>query len=174
MRRSEKVALVAEMKHSFSEVPHLVVATFRGLSVNQATDLRSRVRTAGGRMKVIQNRLARLAAAGTVAEPLVEKLEGPCALGTHETDPVAVAKVLADFSKDNPQIELLAGMVDAKEILDTQGVKQLAALPGLDELRAQLLSVLQAPATQLVRLLGTPGTQVVRVLDANREKQEQA
>ena len=174
MKRADKVTFVEEMNRSFSEMPHMMVASFRGLTVNQATELRSRVRQAGGRIRVIKNRLARRAAVGTVAEPLVERLSGPCALATHASNPVILAKALSDFSEDNPQIELLAGLVDAKELLDASGVKQLAALPGLDELRAQLLSLFQTPATQLVRLLGTPGSQLARVLDARREEQEQA
>lgn len=174
MNRVEKAAFVAEMQQSFSGTPHVILASFRGLDVNQATDLRSRVRQAGGRFRVIKNRLAKRAAVGTPVEPLVEQFEGPCAIATHESDPVSLAKTLADFSKENPQLELLAGVVDAKEILDLEGVKQLASLPGLPELRTQLLCLIQTPATQLVRLLGTPGSQVARVLDAHRDRQEQA
>ena len=170
MNRLEKTASVEEMHRSFAETPHVILASFRGLNVNQATDLRSRVRQAGGRFRVIKNRLAKRAAAGTP----IERFEGPCAIATHETDPVSLAKALADFSKENPQLELRAGVVDAKDILDVKGVKQLASLPGLPELRAQLLCLIQTPATQLVRLLGTPGTQVARVLDAHRDRQEQA
>jgi large subunit ribosomal protein L10 len=174
VNRPDKIAFVEQMNQAFSTTPHVILASFRGLSVNQATVLRSRVRQAGGRFRVIKNRLAKLAAVGTPVEPLVEHLGGPCAIATHESDPISLAKTLADFCKENPQLEMLAGIVDAKDLLDVKGVKELAALPGLSELRAQLLSLIQAPATQLVRLLGTPGTQVARALDAHREKQEQA
>jgi large subunit ribosomal protein L10 len=174
VNRVEKTAFIEEMHESFSGTPHLILASFRGLNVNQATVLRSRVRRAGGRLRVIKNRLAKRAAAGTPAESLVEWFEGPCAIATHATDPVSLAKALADFCKENPQLELLAGLVDAKEVLDVKGVKRLASLPALPELRAQLLCLIQTPATQLVRLLGTPGTQVARVLDAHRDRQEQA
>jgi large subunit ribosomal protein L10 len=150
----------------------MILTSFRGLSVNQATELRSRIRRAGGRIQVVKNRLAKRAAIGTPVEILVDKFSGPCALATHESDPVALAKTLADFSKQNPQIELLAGMIDAKELLDKDGVKYLASLPGLVELRAMLLSVIETPATQLVRLLSTPATELARVVDARREQQE--
>jgi large subunit ribosomal protein L10 len=77
--------------------------------------------------------------------------------------------VLSEFAKENPQVELRAGVVDAAELLDTAGVKTLASLPGLPELRAQLLALIQTPATTLVRLLSTPGSQLARVIDARRE-----
>jgi large subunit ribosomal protein L10 len=174
VKRAQKVELVEQMNQTLSGTPHVILTSFRGLSVNQATELRSRVRQAGGRMRVIKNRLAKRAASGTPAAALIDHFAGPCALVVHDEDPVMLAKTLAQFTKDNPQIELLAGVIDAKEVLDTQGVKQLASLPGLPELRAQLACLIQTPATQLVRLLATPGTQVARALDARREKQEQA
>ena len=172
MKREDKVAAVEQLNETFTTVPHAVLASFRGLTVNQASELRSKVRQAGGKITVIKNRLAKRAAEGTPMEPLAAHLEGPCALATHDADPVVLAKTLAEFSKDNPQLTLLAGMVEAKELIDDQGVEQLASLPGLPELRAQLLALIQTPATTLVRLLGTPGTQVARAIDANREKQE--
>jgi large subunit ribosomal protein L10 len=121
---------------------------------------------------VIKNRLAKRAAPGTPMEKLVDHLNGPCALATHDTDPVAVAKVISEFGKQNPELEVLAGVVDGRELLDQAAVKQLAKLPGLPELRAQILAMLQTPATSLVRLLGTPGSQLARSIDARREKLE--
>ena len=173
MNRPQKIAFVEKMNEKFVATPHVIVTSFRGLTANQATSLRSRIRQVGGRLQVIQNRLAKRAATGTPAEPLVERFSGPCAIASHASDPVELAKVLADFSKENPQLELLAGLVDARELLDVDGVKQLAKLPGLTELRAQLLALIQTPAAQLVRLLGTPGTQLARVVDARREEQDQ-
>ncbi len=174
MNRAEKVAAVESMNQTFSTTNHVILTSFRGLSVNQATELRSRIRRAGGRIQVVKNRLAKRAAAGTPLELLVDKFAGPCALATHESDPVSLAKTLAEFNKQNPQLELLAGLIDAKELLDKNGVKHLASLPGLQELRAMLLSLIQTPATQLVRLLGTPASQLARVLDAHREQQEKS
>ncbi len=173
MNRTDKVQLVEKMNETFAATPHLILTAFSGLTVNQATDLRSRVRKAGGEIRVIKNRLAKLAAAGTPAESLIEHFSGPCALATHSDDPVVLAKTLSEFGKDNPELKLVAGLIDAKDVVDVKGVKQLASLPGLPELRAQLLSLLQTPASQLVRLLGTPGSQLARALDAHREKQEQ-
>ena len=172
MNRTEKIAAVERMNRTFSETDHMILASFRGLNVNQATELRDQIRRAGGRMQVVKNRLAKLAAVGTAAELLIDKFSGACALVTHESDPVLLAKTLAEFHKQNPQLEFLAGMIDAKELLDKNGVKHLASLPGLQELRAMLLSLIQTPATQLVRLLGTPATELARVVDAHREQQE--
>ena len=174
MNRAEKVAAVESMKQKFSAANHVILTSFRGLDVNQATELRNRVRRAGGQFQVVKNRLAKLAAAGTPVELLVDKFSGPCALAIHESDPVSLAKALAEFNKQNPHLEMIAGMLDAKELLDENGIKQLASLPGLQELQAMLLRLIQTPATQLVRLLGTPATELARVIDARREQQEQS
>lgn len=169
MNREQKVAAVERLNRTLASSPNVIVASFRGLTVNQESGLRGRVRAAGGRYQVVQNRLAKRAAAGTPAELLADSLTGPCAMATHASDAVALAKAISDFTKENPQLEVVAGLVDAKEMLDAHGVKQLASLPGIDELRAQLLALIQTPATTLVRLLATPGSQLARVLDARRE-----
>ncbi len=85
---------------------------------------------------------------------------------------MALAKVLVDFAKDHPALSVKAGVVSGSQVLDAAGVKALSTMPGLPELRARLLGLLQAPATQLVRLLGTPGTQLARVMKAHQEKLE--
>jgi len=169
--RERKVSLVEEMNRQFTSTPHYVLASFSKLSANQANDLRRRVSGVGGTYRVIKNRLAKRAAAGTPVEPLAGKFSGPCALATHDSDPVALAKALSDFVKDNPEVEVLAGMIDASAVLDAGGVKQLASLPGLDELRAQILAMINTPATTLVRLINTPATQIGRVIDAHVEAQ---
>ena len=172
MNRAEKIAAVEKMNEAFQRNPHLILAGFRGLSVNQANALRRRVDEAGGSYTVIQNRLAKRAAQDTHFQTLAEQLAGPCAVAAHETDPVALAKAVAGFAKENPELELIAAVIDAKEAIDADGVKQLSRLPGLSELRAQLLALIQTPATMLVRLLSTPGTQLARVIDARREQQD--
>ena len=172
MNRAEKIAFVEEMNASFTATPHVILASFRGLTVNQATVLRSRVRAAGGRFKVIKNRLAKRAAPGTPMELLADRLTGPCAVAAHESDPVVLAKVISEFGKKNPELKVLAGVVDGKDLLDEAGVKHLSTLPGLPELRAQILAMIQTPATSLVRLLGTPQSQIARAIDARREKLE--
>jgi large subunit ribosomal protein L10 len=168
-----KVEAIERLTEAFSGTPHVILANFSGLTANQVSELRTRVRAAGGRYSVVKNRLAKRAAAGTAVEHLAGKLRGPCALVLHRTDPVLLAKTLHTFAKDNPQLELVAGVIDSREFVDAAGVKQLASLPGLPELRAQLLALIQTPATMLVRLLGTPGTQLARVVNARGEQGEQ-
>jgi large subunit ribosomal protein L10 len=172
LKRADKEVLIESLNKQFSEDPHVIVASFSALTANQSNVLRRKVDETGGKIRVIRNRLAKLAAVGTPAEVLVSHFEGPCALLSHSDDPVVLAKTLTGFIKENPQIELKAGLIDAKDSLDAGGLTELSKLPGLQELRAQLLALFQTPATSLVRLLGTPGSQLARVIDANREKQE--
>jgi len=168
VNRTEKVETRDRLAEIF-RTPHLFLADYRGLSGNQSAELRRKVRAVGGSFRVIKNRIAKRAAEGTAVEQLVDHFVGPRAVAYHDSDPVALAKALTDFAKDNPQLEILAGAVDAERVLDAPRIKELASLPGLPELRAQLLAMIQTPATTLVRLLGTPGTQIARVIDAHRE-----
>ena len=170
MKRAEKTAMIEGLSETFREQPHIVLASFSGLTVNQASDLRRKLGEAGATYKVIKNRLAKRAAEGTPVEALAEMFEGPCAVATHADDPVVLAKTFATFVKENPQVEMKGALVDAKETVDAAGAKYLATLPGLPETRSQLLALFNTPATQLVRLLGTPGTQIARAVDAKREK----
>ena len=174
MNRAEKTNVVEQLNQEFSNKPHIVLASFSGLTVNRANELRRKIRGIGGRYQVISNRLAKRAAVGTAAEALGSSFNGPCAIATHADDPVALAKAIAEFAKENPQIEMLAALVDGREFVDKSGVKQLATMPSLPELQSQLLALIQTPATTLVRLLGTPGTQIARVLDARQEQPEAA
>jgi len=159
------------MTEAFRQTPHVILANFNGLTVNQEGELRRRVSAAGGHYLVIKNRLAKRAAEGSAVGRLADRLSGPCALATHATDPIGLAKVLDNFAKDNPQLTLVAGVVDASQLLSADEVRQLATLPGLPELRAQLLALINTPATMLTRLIATPATQVARVIDARRESQ---
>ena len=168
MNREQKVASVEFIRDAMNASPHVILASFSGLSVNEATELRRRVRASGGQYKVIKNRLAKLALEGTGAEPLREKLSGPCALAYHEDDPVGLAKVLQEFAKDHPALTLVGGVVDAKDVLEATDVVALSKMPALPELRAQLLAMINSPATTLLRLVSTPGTQLARVIDARR------
>lgn len=172
MNRAEKTAALESAATSFRSTSHLLITDFRGMSANQSNELRRRIRAVGGTYTVVKNRLAKKASDGTPVERLKASLVGPCGLATHASDPIAIAKVLTEFAKDNPQLRLVTAVVDGKDVLNPQGIKALSTLPGLQELRAQLLNLLQTPATTLVRLLATPGQQVARALDAHREKLE--
>ncbi len=171
MRRAKKDAMIESLNKQFSENPHIIVASFNGLSANNANGLRRKIDETGGAIRVIRNRLAKRAAAGTPVEALIGEFEGPCALLSHKDDPVGLAKAVAGFVKDNPQVALKSGLIDGREQLDAAGLTALSKMAALPELRAQMLALFQTPATTLARLLGTPGTQLARVIDANREQQ---
>ena len=166
MDRANKDAAIEGLNKVFSESPHVILTTFSGLTVNQANVLRRTVGDAGGSYQVIKNRLAKRAAVGTPVESLSEGFSGPCGIAAHKDDPVGLAKAIAGFVKENPQVEVQAGLIDSKAQIDAAAVVQLSKMPGLPELRSQMLALFNTPATTLVRLLGTPGTQVARVIDA--------
>jgi large subunit ribosomal protein L10 len=172
MNRTEKQQLIDELHKEFEASPHAVLVDFRGLDVPAVTEFRRKVRAAGSRYRVVKNSLALRAAKGTPLEKLGDKLTGTTGIAYTGDDPVALAKVLVDFSKDHPALALKLGVVAGEQVLDPAGVKALSTMPGLPEMRARLLGMLQAPAAQLVRLLGTPGTQLARVMKAHQDKIE--
>ncbi|MBA2635959.1 MAG: 50S ribosomal protein L10 [Sphingomonas sp.] len=172
MDRSQKADLVDELKQVFSETSVVVVTRNLGLSVAQSTDLRLKMRDAGAQFKVAKNRLALIALDGSRYQPIGELLKGPTALATSE-DPVAAAKVAVDFAKTNDRFEIVGGAM-GDTMLDVAGVKALAALPSLDELRAKLVATFVAPATQFVRTLAEPGASFARVLQARVDQQQAA
>jgi len=172
VNRAEKIAAVEELSNRFREAPNVIVTAFSGLTVLEATELRRRIREAGGAYQVVKNRLAKRAAAGTPAEKLGELLTGPRAVAFHESDPLVIAKVLTEFAADHPQLQVVGGVIDAKDVVDPQAVKALATLPSLPELRAQLLALIATPATSLARVIAAPATQIAGVIKARNDKME--
>lgn len=169
MDRSQKADLVAELKQVFTETSVVVVTRNLGLSVAQSTDLRLRMRDAGAQFKVAKNRLALIALDGTRYQPIGELLKGPTALAT-SLDPVAAAKVAVDFAKTTDRFEVLGGAM-GDTVLDVNGIKALAELPSLDELRATLIGLVQAPASKIARTINEPGAQLARVFGAYAAKE---
>lgn len=131
------------------------------------------MREAGAQFKVTKNTLARLALKDTEYEALADSFTGPTAIAVSE-DPVAAAKAAAKFAKENEKLVLLAGAMSGGQVLDADGVKALASLPSLDELRGKLVGLLQAPAGKIAQVLQAPGGQVARVLSARAEQGEAA
>ena len=172
MDRSQKADLVAELKQVFTDSSVVVITRNHGLSVAQSTDLRLRMRDAGAQYKVAKNRLALIALEDTRYKPIGDLLKGPTALATSD-DPVAAAKVAVDFAKSNDKFEIVGGAM-GDTVLDVDGIKALAALPSLDELRARLVATLMAPATQFARTLAEPGARFARVLQARVDQQQAA
>ena len=169
MDRSQKADLVAELKSLFSDTSVVVVTRNLGLSVAQSTDLRLKMRDAGAQFKVAKNRLALIALDGTRYKPIGDLLRGPTALAT-SGDPVAAAKVAVDFAKTTDRFEIVGGAM-GDTVLDVAGIKALAALPSLDELRAQIIGLVQAPATKIARTVSEPGAQLARVFAAYGAKE---
>src|SRR5436190_7084019 len=159
MNRAEKQQLIDDLHQEFDRSPHAILVDFRGLSVPAVTEFRRKVRHAGSRYRVVKNTLALRAVKGTPLEKLAQKFEDTTGVAYTGTDPVALAKALVDFAKDNPALVVKGGMVSGSQMLDAEGVKALSTMPSLPELRSKLLGLMKAPASQLVRLLNTPGSQ---------------
>jgi large subunit ribosomal protein L10 len=168
MDRAQKAELVAELKQTLTEANVVVVTRNLGLTVAQSTTLRNRMRDAGARFKVTKNRLALIALEGTPYQSIGELLTGPTALAT-SSDPVAAAKAAVDFAKTNDRLEIVGGAM-GETLLDVNGVKALAELPSLDELRAKIVGLIQAPATKIARTISEPGAQLARVIGAYAAK----
>ena len=164
MDRSQKADLVAELKSVFTETSVVVVTRNLGLSVAQSTELRLKMRDAGAQFKVAKNRLALIALEDTLYKPIGDLLKGPIALAT-SGDPVAAAKVAVDFAKTTDKFEIVGGAM-GDTVLDVNGIKALAELPSLDELRATIVGLIQAPATKIARTINEPGAQLARVFGA--------
>ena len=169
MDRTQKAEVVSALNVSLGEVGVVVVTRNLGLTVTQSTDLRQKMRDAGAAYKVTKNRLARIALKDTAYEPISEMLTGPCALAT-SGDPVAAAKVAVDFAKTNDKLEIVGGAMGST-LLDANGVQALASMPSLDQLRATLLGLIQAPATKLATVTQAPAAQLARVFNAYATKE---
>ena len=172
MNRTEKQQLIDELHGEFKASAHAVLVDYKGLSVPAVTEFRRKVKAAGSTYRVVKNSLALRAAKDTPLEKLAPKFEGATGVAYTGDDPVALAKVLVDFAKEHPALALKGALVSGSQLLDAEGVKALSTMPGLNELRARLLGLLQAPATQLVRLLNTPASQLAQVLKAHQDKEE--
>ena len=169
MDRAQKAAAVAELKQTFSEVGVVVVTRNLGLTVAQSTDLRNKMRDAGATYKVSKNKLAKIALDGTDYLSLGDMLTGPVGLAS-SIDPVAAAKVVVDFAKTNDKLEIVGGAMGATA-LNPEGVKALATMPSLDELRAKIVGLIQAPAQKLASITQAPAGQLARVFGAYGAKE---
>lgn len=172
MERAEKRELVASLNVQFKATGSVVVAKYAGLSVKDMTALRGKVRAAGGTVKVAKNRLAKLALVGTELEHIGHLFKGPTVILTAK-DPVASPKVAADFAKVNDKFVILGGGL-GKQTLDVNGVKALAELPSLEELRAKIAGVINQPATKLASVLAAPAGALARVIQARADKDQAA
>jgi large subunit ribosomal protein L10 len=158
-----KVTAVQDLKERLDGVKAVVLTEYRGLTVQQLSELRKQLRTVSAQYKVVKNRLARLAV-GSNLEPLKKHLTGPTGLVVSKQDPVAVAKALQAFVRTNQALTIKAGYVDG-QVLEPAGLKALADLPSREALRSQLVGALQGPLAKLVGLLTAPQRELVYVLE---------
>lgn len=170
MDRTEKREFIAQLAAVFADTSFVLVAQNKGLTVADVSDLRRRMRAAGATYKVAKNRLAMLALDGTRFQVVSPLLKGPTALAW-STDPVAVAKTAVDFAKGNDKFVILGGALGT-QALNLDGIRALSELPSLETLRAQLLGLIQTPATRIAGVLQAPGSQLARVFSAFAKKDE--
>ena len=172
MDRAQKKELVTTLNSVFKETGVVVVTHNLGLTVPQMNDLRSKMAEAGGATKVAKNRLAKLALEGTDVAGIADLFSGPTMVSYSE-DPVAAPKVIAAFAKDHEKLVVLGGALGST-VLDADGVKALASMPSLDELRAKLVGMIQTPATRIAGVTQAPAAQLARVMQAYADKGEAA
>lgn len=172
MDRAEKREFVSQLNGVFKGTGSVVVAHYAGLTVAQMNDLRSKMRAAGGTVKVAKNRLAKIALQGTESEGITALFQGQTLIA-YSDDPVTAPKVAADFAKANDNLVILGGSM-GPTTLDADGVKALASLPSLDELRAKLVGMISTPATRIAQVVNAPAGQLARVFGAYAQKDEAA
>lgn len=171
MKQSEKEKIVETLHEKFSMAKAMLITDFRGLDMSSMNDLRSQLRGASIEYRVVKNTLMSRAAAGTDMALLKEHFIGPCAVAFSYEDPVAPAKILMKFCEDNTKLEVKAGVVEG-QIVDIDDIKRLSKLPSQDVLLAQLLSVMNAPATGLVTVLSGVIRNFLGVLEAIKQQKE--
>ena len=168
MDRAEKREAVAQLNQVFTNAGSVVVAHYAGLSVAQMSEFRNQMRNAGGSVKVAKNRLAKIALQGTPSEGIADLFQGQTVIA-YADDPVAAPKIVAEFSKKNEKMIIVGGAMGATA-LDETGVKALATMPSLDELRAKLVGMITTPATRIAQVVNAPAGQLARVFSAYSKK----
>lgn len=168
MDKTQKAEAVEELNGIFAESGSVVVAHYTGLTVSELEDLRRQMRAEGALFKIAKNRLAKRALDGKAIEGISAYLSGPTGIA-YSKDPVAAARVAVKFAKDHEKLVVLGGSV-GETVLDANGVKSLAELPSLDELRGKLVGLLKAPATKIAGVAAAPASTLARVFSAYSQK----
>lgn len=168
MLRSEKQEFVAALEGVYKESKSVIVTHYHGLTVSQITSLRTALREKGAKFKVVKNTLSSIAARNSGLATSVNMFSGPTAVA-YSTDAVAAAKVVVDFAKTNKNLKIICGVID-NQLIDAASVEQVAKLPSLDELRAKIIGILQAPATKIAGVLQAPAAGLARLLSAYATK----
>jgi large subunit ribosomal protein L10 len=169
VQKNEKEQVIKELNEKFSRAKAAILAEFAGVDVLTVTNLRKKLRDGKVEYKVLKNTLAKRAAKGTSLEQISEQFVGSVAVALSYDDVIAPAKILTEFIKDLEKIKVRSAVVEGKKT-DAAGVKALAKMPGLNELRAKLLGMFNQPAGRLVRTIAEPGSKLARVLQARSEQ----
>jgi large subunit ribosomal protein L10 len=172
MNKQEKTQEIEALRSALESRPPTFVLAYRGLSVNQVSALRKKVRATSSKYRVVKNRLALRVIKGTPYEGLAPHFEGPTAIAFSSKDPAALAKALEEFTKDNQGLQIKAGVIDGR-LIDPQAIKTLASLPSREVLVTRLLSVLNGPMVRLVTVMKAPARNLVRALDEIARKKTQ-
>ena len=169
MDRAQKAVSIETLKGVFADAGAVVVTHYMGLTVAELTDLRGRLRSEGAKLKVVKNTLVHKALDGRTGEAGDALFKGPVAIA-YGPDPVSAAKVSTQYAKDNEKFSVI-GAVMGDEVLDASAVAALATLPSLDQLRAKIIGLVQAPATKIAGVLQAPAAQLARVMQAYADKE---
>jgi len=168
MDKAGKAAALETYKNVFTKAGVIVVTQYSGLTVAELTDLRGRLRGQGAALKVMKNRLAKIALNGKGGESAGAMFTGPVAVA-HSADPVAASKVVVEYAKGNEKLVLIGALM-GDQVLDQNAVKALATLPSLDQLRGKIIGLIQAPATKIAGVIAAPAAQLARVVGAYANK----
>jgi large subunit ribosomal protein L10 len=171
LNRTEKEEVISQLHAKMAKAKAAILAEPKKLNVATVTELRKKFREAKVDYKVVKNTLAQRAAKGTPVEALAEQFVGPTALIMSYDDVVIPAKILVDFGKDRDTLAIRTAVVEGK-VIDVSGVKALAKMPGLQELRGTIASMIAQPASRLVRMIATPGQKLAQVLGARKDQLE--
>ena len=169
--KAKKIEQVEELGNERKSVPNVIVATFGKLTVARDFELRKALRASGARYRVVKNTLAERAAKGSKVEEILKNLEGRTSIAYTQGDPVALAKALAKYAKDNPEFTFKAGVVEGR-VVSTKEIEALATMPSKEELYSKLLFLINAPAQRLARVMNAVGRDLAIVVGQGVEKQK--
>lgn len=170
MDRLGKEKIIKEMESVFQTNKAFYFLNFKGLKVQEISELREKIKESDGSIRVVKNTLLKKAVSNVSINGMDKFFEGPTAIAWSKEDPVSVAKIITNFAKDNPNLKIKGGLVEGN-LLDEKGVEAISKLPQINEIRAQLIGLLQAPMSKLIRVLKTPATNIVVCLK-ERSKSE--
>jgi large subunit ribosomal protein L10 len=168
VNREEKAELIKKLNSTFNNAGVVVVTHQSGLTVDESTDLRVKMREVGAKYQVAKNRIVKLALKDTKYENIIDLFSGPTAIAVSE-DPVSAPKIIFKFAKENDKLSIIGAGLDGKT-LSVDEVKQLALLPSLDELRGKLVGLIKSPSQKLASVAIAPANKLVNVLNAKANK----